>query len=315
MAPRAVARHFPVAVPGQASPPVVRRWMLVLLGALWSVLLAKFFVADIETVPSFSMSPSVKSGDKVLVWKLFSRSNLRTGEMVVAESGGQRWCKRIVGVAGDVVQEKITISPGHIYLAGDNRATSEDLGEVSLSAIRGLVVGVIYSRAPRQYRQFDAAGGTEAKLYDTGSARASTAGPLPPQTPSAVVIEGQKILVLRVDHNTGRSLNFLAVEGDGQAFYRPGRYIWFDNACRKDNGMQTTVRGLVRIGRSGIEVDRDSGKSFTDVFPDSMAPITTAGDPWPDPIFLVEGPLSPSLVERLKTLDLGKLYKETAARQ
>jgi signal peptidase I len=154
-------------------------WLVGPLAALLAVLILVFFVLfDTSTVSGPSMEPTLRDHDFVLVTKGLSEP--RRGDIAIlrVESDGVReeWVKRIVAVAGDRVEvtgdfilvngapeqfghltvtrgasgpiEDITVPPGHVFLAGDNRAVSEDSRYVGTFPVASIVGRVVFIYAP-----------------------------------------------------------------------------------------------------------------------------------------------------------------------
>jgi len=130
------------------------------------------FVVEAFYIPSESMVPTLRVGDRVLVNKFIYRfTEPERGDIVVFESvegGGQDLIKRVVGVPGDriavrggrlfvngepqrepYVNNKFpdrsffapkTVPKGHVFVMGDNRANSRDsrfFGPVPKEKIEG----------------------------------------------------------------------------------------------------------------------------------------------------------------------------------
>jgi len=126
------------------------RW-LQLVGLLHCV---QEYGIDFSTTVGASMVPVFNpQGDVLLFERLTSRIfGWTVGEVVVATSPRDpdaRICKRILGVAGDkltVGEEPVTyevvVPRGHVWLQGDNRASSHDsrhYGPVPMGLLQGKV--------------------------------------------------------------------------------------------------------------------------------------------------------------------------------
>jgi signal peptidase I len=139
-------------------------WIVVAVGALVGALLLRAFVVQQFAVDGDSMLSTLHSGDRVLVNKLsYHLHDPHRGDIVVLESldGNVEvhdLIKRVVGVPGDTVeyrecrlyvngqqvdepyldatlvgpgrcgesQRPVQIEPGHVFVMGDNRASSLD---------------------------------------------------------------------------------------------------------------------------------------------------------------------------------------------
>ncbi len=162
----------PVAAPSARAWARVRRFgpvAVIIVVALFAV-----FAVEPVTVGSDSMSPTVRSGDRVLIDKVSYRfRDPERGEIVafMAPPSGTLTVKRVVGVAGDRVAIRdgvlwvggqrraepyvdlrtidsvyfgpAVVPPGTVFVMGDNRAESidsRDFGPVPLSDVVGRVI-------------------------------------------------------------------------------------------------------------------------------------------------------------------------------
>lgn len=144
--------------PGPAKParPVWREIVQTVVVAVVLAFLIRTFVIESFQVQGHSMFPTLTTGDRVLVDKLLYRiEGPRTGEVVVFKSPvkeNQDWIKRVIGVPGDTVKivagqvyinghrysepfvklnyrynyGPVTVTPGHLFVLGDNRTNSYD---------------------------------------------------------------------------------------------------------------------------------------------------------------------------------------------
>jgi signal peptidase I len=105
-------------------------------------------------ITSNSMAPFATSGDWVVIdaQSLRGRGSIRRGDVVLFKfpfGTDGRAIKRVVGIAGDVfdVAGKAVVVPvGHLFLVGDNAASSLDsreFGPVPATEIVGQVLLVI----------------------------------------------------------------------------------------------------------------------------------------------------------------------------
>jgi len=149
-------------------------WLVGPLAVLLAALILVFFVLyDSSTVSGPSMQPTLRDHDYVLATK--GVTDLKRGDIVtlnVIDKGvPEEWVKRVVAVAGDAVRvsgdiilvngaaeqfphiivtrgastpiKDLVVPEGQIFVAGDNRALSEDsryVGTFPVSSIRGRVV-------------------------------------------------------------------------------------------------------------------------------------------------------------------------------
>jgi signal peptidase I len=136
-------------------------WVVILIGALVVALVVKTFLLQAFYIPSASMEPTLKIGDRVLVNKLsYDFHDVNRGDIVVFSSPPgednpevKDLIKRVIGLPGETVEghdgrvyingnplkepylpagtttsafapEKIP--PNHLWVMGDNRSNSKD---------------------------------------------------------------------------------------------------------------------------------------------------------------------------------------------
>jgi signal peptidase I len=151
-------------------------WVAIIAAALIVALVIKTFLFQAFYIPSESMEPTLKPGDRVLVNKLsYDLHGIHRGDIVVfkrppAEAGDptiKDLIKRVVGLPGDTIEARngqvyingqplkesylppgtVTtnlplqkISPGQYFVMGDNRTNSKDsryIGTIPGSLIVG----------------------------------------------------------------------------------------------------------------------------------------------------------------------------------
>lgn len=101
----------------------VVEWASVIAGAVLLALVVKVFLLQAFFIPSPSMYPTLKEGDRVLVNKLsYKLHDVNRGDVVVFErpaseapSAIPELIKRVVGLPGDAV----TFRGGHVYINGE----------------------------------------------------------------------------------------------------------------------------------------------------------------------------------------------------
>jgi signal peptidase I len=141
------------------SRPARPAWLDLLQTAALAFLLAfviRTFVVESFQVSGWSMFPTLKNGERVLVNKLAYRfGQPATGQIIVFQSPvipSEDWIKRVIGVPGDTVAIRhgtvyidgrrlrepyvknnysynyapVKIPPGYLFVLGDNRPYSYD---------------------------------------------------------------------------------------------------------------------------------------------------------------------------------------------
>jgi signal peptidase I len=156
--------------------PAVRRMVLETVdAALFAVVLAFViitFVVQAFYIPSGSMEPTLRVGDRILVAKFYYRlAPIQRGDVIVFRyplNPGKDFVKRVVGLPRDTVELRAgvvfvngtphpeltpsqgeggcpqnygpkKVDPGHLFVMGDNRCNSEDSRFFGLVPVRNVV--------------------------------------------------------------------------------------------------------------------------------------------------------------------------------
>jgi len=88
----------------------IKEWLLpILVAVTLATLINRFLFFNIK-VPSGSMYPTIKIGDKITVTKVYNKSKLKRGDIIVFYSYElkERLVKRLIGLPGDeiVIKDK-----------------------------------------------------------------------------------------------------------------------------------------------------------------------------------------------------------------
>jgi signal peptidase I len=95
----------------------IKEWILPVIAAIvLATLINKLLFFQIK-VPSASMYPTIKIGDKITVTKIYNKGKLKTGDLIVFKSDELKMTliKRLIGLPGD---EVIIKNKGHVYING-----------------------------------------------------------------------------------------------------------------------------------------------------------------------------------------------------
>ena len=95
-----------------------QNWILPILFAVLFAFLINRFVFFKVTIPTTSMLPTIKAGDQLIVTRVFDRTKLKRGDIVVFNSDelGKILVKRLVGLPG----EKVHVDEdGQVFVNGE----------------------------------------------------------------------------------------------------------------------------------------------------------------------------------------------------
>lgn len=133
---------------------LIKEWILpILIAIILAILINKFLFYNVK-VPTESMYPTIKIGDKITVTPVYNKSKLKRGDIVVFYSYElkDRLIKRLIGLPGDDIDIKdngevfvnenkieepyvvykenlgkqFKVPQGKYLFLGDNRANSRD---------------------------------------------------------------------------------------------------------------------------------------------------------------------------------------------
>jgi signal peptidase I len=87
----------------------------IVIAIILAFFIRKFVIFQIS-VPSESMYPTIKIGDRIMVTRIYNLNNLKRGDLIVFDSKelGMPLIKRLIGLPGD----KVTVEKGVVYING-----------------------------------------------------------------------------------------------------------------------------------------------------------------------------------------------------
>jgi len=100
------------------SKHIIKEWLLPILAAIiLATLINKFLFYNIK-VPSESMYPTIKIGDIITVTRVYDKSKLKRGDIIVFYSYElkERLIKRLIGLPGDDIDIK---DNGQVFINGN----------------------------------------------------------------------------------------------------------------------------------------------------------------------------------------------------
>lgn len=95
----------------------ILEWIVPIAVAIILAMIIKTFIFYPIEIPSESMDPTIKIGDRIIVTRVYDRSKLKEGDIVVfySEELKERLIKRLIGLPGDEVEVK---DGGQVYVNG-----------------------------------------------------------------------------------------------------------------------------------------------------------------------------------------------------
>lgn len=96
---------------------MIKDWAIPIIIAVVLALLVKQFLFFLVSVPTGSMYPTIKEGDRIFVTRVHNVNNLKRGDIVVFYSKelGKPLIKRLIGLPNEKVEIK---KDGSVYING-----------------------------------------------------------------------------------------------------------------------------------------------------------------------------------------------------
>lgn len=96
---------------------LIKEWLMPIGAAIIIVLLINKFLFYQITIPSPSMYPTIKVGDRIIVTRVYDKSKLKRGDIIVFDSKELKMTliKRLIGLPDDEVEVK---DGGAVYING-----------------------------------------------------------------------------------------------------------------------------------------------------------------------------------------------------
>lgn len=95
---------------------ILKEWVTPLIAGCIMAMLLKQFVVFVAFVPTSSMEPTITSGERLLVSRIYNTEKFKRGDIVVFkfQATGDVLIKRLIGLPGD----KIKIINGNVFING-----------------------------------------------------------------------------------------------------------------------------------------------------------------------------------------------------
>jgi signal peptidase I len=99
---------------------IVKEWILPVVSAVVIALFINKFLFFMARIPSTSMYPTLKVGDRIFVTKVYNKGSLKRGDIVLFKSKelGSILVKRLIGLPGESVEVKVEGEGIVVYING-----------------------------------------------------------------------------------------------------------------------------------------------------------------------------------------------------
>jgi signal peptidase I, bacterial type len=96
---------------------IFKGWILPIIVAVIAAIIINKSLFFMAVIPSPSMHPTLKVGDRVFVTKIYNKGSLKRGDIIVFNSKelGIVLVKRLIGLPGDTVEVR---TDGSVYING-----------------------------------------------------------------------------------------------------------------------------------------------------------------------------------------------------
>ena len=110
----------------------IQEWVIPIGAALIIAFIIHTYIFFQIKVPSLSMYPTIKVGDRILVTRIYNKSKLKTGDIVVFQSQEKNLTliKRLIGTPGDEVKVN---DAGDVYINGKRLDESYVINKSNIS--------------------------------------------------------------------------------------------------------------------------------------------------------------------------------------
>lgn len=110
----------------------IQEWVIPIGAALIIAFIIHTYIFFQIKVPSLSMYPTIKVGDRILVTRIYNKSKLKTGDIVVFQSQEKNLTliKRLIGTPGDEVKVN---DAGDVYINGKKLDESYVINKSNIS--------------------------------------------------------------------------------------------------------------------------------------------------------------------------------------
>lgn len=137
---------------------------IIIISIILIILAIPFFIFSISAVSGNSMEPTLKDGDKILVYKwAYQFKKPQRGDLILLKAEDKIWVKRIVGLPGETIEikdgkvninektliesyvkeihtygdQRVVLLDNQYYVLGDNREPNQSIDSRIMGPITG----------------------------------------------------------------------------------------------------------------------------------------------------------------------------------